>query len=98
MLEPFGDGVAEARTLAAAVERAKGVAHRAQPQRRAAALVRNRKAIAAHGDARRADLDDADAAGAEEQRGAVAATMGAEIGDRRIAVARDRGKGVFVCV
>src|SRR3569833_370998 len=93
MLEPFGAGVAQARTLAAAVERAKRVAHRAQPQRRAAALVRNRKAIASHGDTRRADLDDADAAGAEDQRGAVAAAMGADIGDRRVAVERDRGKG-----
>ena len=43
------------RALGAAVERAQRVAHRAQPERRAAALIGDRKAVAADAELAAAD-------------------------------------------
>jgi hypothetical protein len=84
---------AERRDFAAPVERAQGVAHRAEAERRAAALVRDREAIAADGEASGADADLRDAAGADDQRRALGPGMRAEVGDRRIGDEADVGEG-----
>ena len=90
MTEARGDGTAQRGRLGAAIERAQGMAHRAEPQSRAAAFIRDREAIAANAEARALMLHMRDAAGADDENCAIRAAMGAIIGDHAVRLIRDR--------
>ena len=86
---------AQGRRPRSAVERPQGVSHRAQPERRTAAFVGNRKAITPDRGVDIADLDVGDAAGAKHEGSAVLAEVGAEIGNCGIRFETHGAEGEF---
>ena len=81
---------AQRRALAAPVQRAQRMAHRRQPQRRAAALVGNREAVSADRHVGAVDAQLRDAARPQDQDRAVRAAMRAQVRDHRIGDVGDR--------
>ena len=89
MVEQRRHRIGQRRVPCPPVECTQRMAHRTQPQRRAAPLVRHRKTVPAQRDLLPVDAQQCRAAGTEDKDRAIAATMRAQMRDLRIARQHD---------